>query len=129
MCGNYGIGGHYWIHPDYHQPRVTDYWPGNMGNRVATVLTVLENAEAGGATAWPFAGFAVWGKKGSGLFWHNLFASELQDQYTQHTACPILLGQKWIGNKWVGFNAQWNKRKCRLSPQHPFRAIRDFQKL
>ena len=92
-----GIGGHYWIHPDYHHPSHTHYFPGSTGNRVATVLTVLENPEAGGATIWPYAGISVFGKKGSGIFWHNLRANDAPDIYTQHSACPVLLGQKWIG--------------------------------
>ena len=44
-------------------------------------------------------------------------------------ACPVLLGQKWIGNKWVGYNAQWNKRKCQLNPYDAFKPIRDFQNI
>merc|ERR1711976_66773 len=129
MCGNYGIGGHYWIHPDYHHPSHTHYFPGSTGNRVATVLTVLENPEAGGATIWPYAGISVFGKKGSGIFWHNLRANDAPDIYTQHSACPVLLGQKWIGNKWVGYNSQWNRRKCHTEPESFFEPIRKFQSL
>ena len=99
MCGNYGIGGHYWIHPDYHRNSPMHYLPGSTGNRVATVLTVLESPEAGGATVWPYAGFQVFGRKGSGLFWHNNFNSDINDAYTQHAACPVLLGAKWIGDE------------------------------
>lgn len=47
QCGNYGIGGHYFIHPDYHNYRHTDYHPYNTGNRLATILTVLQAPEAG----------------------------------------------------------------------------------
>ena len=129
MCGNYGIGGHYWIHPDYHRNSPTHYLPGSVGNRVATVLTVLESPEAGGATVWPYAGFQVFGRKGSGLFWHNNYNSDLNDLHTMHAACPVLLGQKWIGNKWVGYNAQWNRRKCLLKPYQTFLPMRNFQVL
>jgi len=129
MCGNYGIGGHYWIHPDYHFPNPKHYLPGSVGNRVATVLTVLENPQAGGATIWPYAGISVFGKKGSGIFWHNLRRSDIPDIYTQHSACPVLLGQKWIGNKWVGYNSQWNRRKCHTQPETFFEPIRNFQSL
>ena len=129
MCGNYGIGGHYWIHPDYHRNTNMHYLPGTTGNRVATVLTVLESPEAGGATVWPYAGFQVFGRKGSGLFWHNNFNSDINDAFTQHAACPVLLGAKWIGNKWVGYNAQWNRRKCRLLPYQSFLPLRHFQRL
>ena len=70
--------------------------PGSSGNRVATVLTVLENPEAGGATIWPYAGISVFGKKGSGIFWHNLRKSDAPDLYTQHAACPVLLGMDFL---------------------------------
>ena len=129
MCGNYGIGGHYWIHPDAHHANPIHYLPQSSGNRVATILTVLENPEAGGATIWPYAGISVFGKKGSGLFWHNLFNGDHMDKYTMHAACPVLLGQKWIGNKWVGYNAQWNRRKCLLDPYEQFKPMRSYQKL
>jgi prolyl 4-hydroxylase len=129
MCGNYGIGGHYWIHPDYHQPNLNHYMPSSSGNRVATVLTVLENPEAGGATIWPYAGISVFGKKGSGIFWHNLRKNDSPDVNTQHAACPVLLGQKWIGNKWVGYNSQWNRRNCHTKAETLFDPIRNFQKL
>jgi len=44
-------------------------------------------------------------------------------------ACPVLLGQKWIGNKWVGYNSQWNRRKCHTEPESFFEPIRNFQSL
>merc|ERR1712223_297310 len=128
MCGNYGIGGHYWIHPDYHFASEKHYHPMSSGNRVATILTILENPIAGGATVWPYAGISVFGKKGAALFWHNIFSSDIPDTYTRHVACPVLLGQKWIGNKWVGYNAQWNGRKCLLNPYDTFKPIQHFQK-
>ncbi len=139
MCGNYGIGGHYWMHPDYHNDYPEHYLPGSSGNRVATILTVLESPKAGknsfkkstntidhclfsgGATVWPRAGISVFGPKGAGLFWHNLLASGRPDEYTYHSACPVLLGQKWIGNKWVGYNAQWQSyKKCQKTFIQPF---------
>ena len=101
----------------------------SSGNRVATILTILEKPIAGGATVWPYAGISVFGKKGAALFWHNTFSSDIPDKYTRHVACPVLLGQKWIGNKWVGYNAQWNGRKCLLNPLETFKPIRHFQKI
>jgi prolyl 4-hydroxylase len=53
----------------------------------------------GGATVWPNAGISVFPKKGSAAFWYNIRTSDIPDQYTMHAACPVLLGQKWIGNK------------------------------
>ena len=46
-CGNYGIGGHYWTHPDYFTKEQTLNKTGNIGNRAATIITVLEAPVAG----------------------------------------------------------------------------------
>ena len=54
---------------------------------MATILTILENPIAGGATVWPYAGISVFGKKGAALFWHNTFSSDIPDTYTRHVAC------------------------------------------
>ena len=72
QCGNYGIGGHYFIHPDYHHPHPQHYVPGATGNRVATVMTVLESPTAGGATVWPYARISVFPEKGAGVYWRNV---------------------------------------------------------
>jgi hypothetical protein len=48
QCGNYGIGGHYWTHPDYHNPSPAHWMnPNSVGNRVATILTLLDAPSAG----------------------------------------------------------------------------------
>ena len=77
----------------------------------------------GGGTVWPYAGISMFSDKGSALFWYNIFTDSDPDILTQHTACPVLLGNKWICNKWVGYNAQWNKHKCDISPGIPFTSI------
>ena len=71
----------------------------------------------GGATVWPYAGISVFPEKGSGIFWNNLYSGGYPDVYTKHTACAVLLGNKWIGTKWVGYNAQWDGKKCGSAPK------------
>ena len=63
----------------------------------------------------PYAGRSVFSEKGDGIVWYNLLRNELVDKYTTHSACPVLLGNKWIGNKWISYNAQWNVFPCELS--------------
>ena len=72
---------------------------------------------------WPYAAISVFPEKGSGIFWYNRFKNNDPDVSTGHTACPILLGNKWIGNKWVSYNAQWNGTKCALSPYTQFQPL------
>ena len=60
----------------------------------------------GGATVWPYAGISVFPEKGSAIFWHNTITDEDPDEFTQHTACAVLLGNKWIGVSSVYLNCQ-----------------------
>ena len=63
----------------------------------------------GGATVWPNIGVSVFPNKGDGIYWHNLFRNGDINWNTKHKACPVLLGNKWICNKWIGFNSQWSQ--------------------
>ena len=78
------------------------------------------HSHLGGATVWPFAGISVFPDKGDGIIWYNLFRNEDPDIHTHHSACPILLGTKWIGNKWIGYSNQWDTAKCSLSEETIF---------
>ena len=53
-------------------------------------------------------------------FASQAYTDDTNDIFTRHKACPVLYGQKWIGNKWVGYNAQWNEQNCKLNPTSPF---------
>ena len=88
------------------------------------MMTILEAPVSGGATVWPYSNIAVFSTKGSGVFWYNLYRNGAHDPMTMHAACPVLMGQKWIGNKWVGYNAQWNGENCGLVKDAMFRKIR-----
>lgn len=115
MCGNYGIGGHYGTHPDFNAYTESLFYdPNSRANRIATVMTILEAPSSGGATVWPFLGVAVFPEKGSAVMWYNTKNDGVPDHLTLHAACPVLLGQKWIGNKWIGYKPQWRTQPCGL---------------
>ena len=54
----------------------------------------LTDVEKGGETAFPQAGVRSQPKKGSAIFWYNMYSSGEEDVYTQHGSCPIIFGQK-----------------------------------
>ena len=113
---NYGIGGHYEPHFDFARKEETNAFKSlGTGNRIATWLTYLTDVEAGGGTVFPYLGISVWPKKASALFWYNLHRSGEGDLLTKHAACPVLVGSKWIANKWLHEADQHFRRPCGLN--------------
>ncbi|XP_064485731.1 prolyl 4-hydroxylase subunit alpha-1-like [Ornithodoros turicata] len=111
---NYGVGGHYSPHTDFqkkHEP-LREMTVRN-GDRLATWLMYISDVTAGGATVFKWARVAVKPEEGKAVFWYNLRPDpdsvtslgqwrELRsgDMRTEHGACPVLRGSKWIATKW-----------------------------
>ncbi|XP_051721063.1 prolyl 4-hydroxylase subunit alpha-1-like isoform X4 [Ctenopharyngodon idella] len=103
---NYGIGGRY--EPHY------DAWD-NENERIATFLIYMSDVEIGGTTVFPKVGVALQPEKGSAVFWYNLHKSGTVDLKTEHAGCPVLMGNKWVANKWIHEYGQVFRRPCSLS--------------
>ncbi|CAF3905915.1 unnamed protein product, partial [Rotaria magnacalcarata] len=116
QIANYGIGGYQSPHVDsYHKWENPAYFR-KVGNRIATWMTYMSDVEWGGATVFPLFGGYITPKKGSTLFWYNLHASGEVDYRTLHAACPVLIGNKWVANKWIHEYGQEFRRRCSLDP-------------
>ncbi|XP_059677020.1 prolyl 4-hydroxylase subunit alpha-1 isoform X2 [Gavia stellata] len=136
QVANYGVGGQYEPHFDfgremtdsslqskghrsacfYSQKDEPDAFKElGTGNRIATWLFYMSDVSAGGATVFPEVGASVWPKKGTAVFWYNLFPSGEGDYSTRHAACPVLVGNKWVSNKWLHERGQEFRRPCTLS--------------
>jgi prolyl 4-hydroxylase len=37
------------------------------------------------------------------------------NRLTAHGGCPVLVGSKWITNKWIGGFDQWNILRCGMT--------------
>ncbi|XP_029439710.1 prolyl 4-hydroxylase subunit alpha-2 isoform X1 [Rhinatrema bivittatum] len=116
QVANYGMGGQYEPHFDFSRKEEPDVFKSlGTGNRVATFLNYMSDVEAGGATVFPDLGAAIWPKKGTAVFWYNLFRSGEGDYRTRHAACPVLVGSKWVSNKWFHERGQEFLRPCGLT--------------
>ncbi|XP_072846282.1 prolyl 4-hydroxylase subunit alpha-2 isoform X1 [Pogona vitticeps] len=113
QVANYGMGGQYEPHFDFSRKDEPDVFKHlGTGNRVATFLNYMSDVEAGGATVFPDFGAAIWPKKGTAVFWYNLFRSGEGDYRTRHAACPVLVGCKWVSNKWFHERGNEFLRPC-----------------
>ena len=122
----YGVGGHYSLHQDpmyvykdsdyiaksVEQRRPEDRY--NTGDRMSTFMFYLRGAQKGGNTAFPRLGVAASPVARSAIFWHNLRHDGSSDMAMLHAACPVLLGNKVVANKWVREVANIFHRPCRL---------------
>uniref|UniRef100_A0A8C5GFX1 procollagen-proline 4-dioxygenase n=1 Tax=Gouania willdenowi TaxID=441366 RepID=A0A8C5GFX1_GOUWI len=114
QVANYGVGGQYEPHFDFSR-RPFDSNLKVSGNRLATFLNYMSDVEAGGATVFPDFGAAIWPRKGTAVFWYNLYRSGEGDYRTRHAACPVLVGSKWVSNKWIHERGQEFRRPCGLT--------------
>ncbi|XP_076024053.1 prolyl 4-hydroxylase subunit alpha-1-like [Genypterus blacodes] len=113
QVANYGVGGQYEPHFDFGRKDEPDAFEElGTGNRIATWLFYMSDVQAGGATVFTDIGASVWPMKGTAVFWYNLFASGEGDLRTRHAACPVLLGNKWVSNKWLHERGQEFRRRC-----------------
>ncbi|XP_065087112.1 prolyl 4-hydroxylase subunit alpha-2-like [Ochlerotatus camptorhynchus] len=117
QLNNYGIGGKYDPHFDWSEP-IKESEPVfkslGLGNRIATLMFYLSDVELGGATVFPKIGVGVFPKKGSAIFWYNLLHDGTGDTRTLHGACPVLIGSKWVANKWIHEHHQEFAKPCGL---------------
>ncbi|XP_073817113.1 prolyl 4-hydroxylase subunit alpha-2-like [Musca autumnalis] len=109
---NYGLGGHYDTHYDFFNVSDTAEVVRLQGDRISTVLFYMTDVEQGGATVFPNIQTAVFPSKGSAVMWYNLNNKVEGDWRTFHAACPVIVGSKWVCNKWIRSKAQMFRRPC-----------------
>ncbi|CAL4090695.1 unnamed protein product, partial [Meganyctiphanes norvegica] len=117
---SYGIGGHYLPHMDtYFKHKSKKHWGFSLkgsGDRLATWMFYLSDVVKGGRTAFPSAGVAIMPVKGAAVFWFNMYRNGHANPRTLHGGCPVLLGHKWVANKWIFENVNVLRRPCGLHP-------------
>ncbi len=124
QIANYGLGGQYSTHHDSNgffegtldRGRNPDQFRHNagVGDRFVTVMGYLSEVDVGGTTIFPLAGVRSPVEKGAAVLWFNLLADGRRDKWTYHGGCPVVVGSKWITNKWVFYNDQFREYPCTL---------------
>ena len=81
-------------------------------------MAYLSDVEAGGDTTFPLLGIKVSAKKGSAIFWINMKTDCRTNMLTYHGGCPVLVGSKWITNKWIYSHDQAFRFPCKIDQIH-----------
>lgn len=129
QVANYGLAGQYSCHYDQvlmDKRHIQNREVFNIyaGDRMLTLMGYLSDVLAGGYTVFPLVGAHVKPRKGTVVMWWNMDRAGGYDVLTRHGGCPVMIGSKWITNKWVRINSQMFKRPC---PKYTSRQIRDFR--
>ena len=122
---NYGIGGYISPHTDsisWSSKSSSEYIHG-LGPRIATFMLYLMGDIDGGMTAFPQIGVSVKPKMGSALYWFTIHPNLSYDSRSVHLGCPVVYGNKWIMNKWLKLNAQFQKHPCSLMSNSNFQLL------
>ena len=77
-------------------------------------MVYLSNVDVGGGTVFPLLELRNSVFAGDALFWKNLYTDGLTDYHTIHGGCPVLIGSKWITNKWIKYYDNFNTHPCKL---------------
>ncbi|XP_031552959.1 prolyl 4-hydroxylase subunit alpha-1-like [Actinia tenebrosa] len=112
---NYGTAGHYEPHFDHATEPYSAIMRLGMGNRIATLLFYMSDVESGGSTVFIETEAIARPSKGDAVFWYNLRKSGEGDSLTQHAGCPVVVGSKWVCNKWIHEMGQEFRRPCDLT--------------
>ena len=79
-----------------------------MSNLTIIICTI----NIGGYTVFPAVGAIVKPRRGSVVLWWNMDKSGGYDQLVKHGGCPVMIGSKWITNKWIRSNEQMFRKPC-----------------
>ena len=134
QVANYGMGGQYINHIDprsYFDGAPSRDWNkfynSIVGDRIATFMAYLSDVKLGGGTAFPLLGLRTDARQGDAVFWFNLLSTGKIDRLTNHGGCPVLMGSKWITNKWITYHDQaLHNYPCHVEPSR-FQAFQSWR--
>lgn len=109
--------------PNHEPPQVISYEPGQRfathhdwidpalleshsrfaarGQRVATVVTYLNDGFEDGETKFPILKLSIRGAPGDAIVFSNVTPAGTPDWYTAHVGAPVKSGRKWVLSQWL----------------------------
>ncbi|EFO88109.1 CRE-PHY-4 protein [Caenorhabditis remanei] len=115
---SYNSDGYYAHHYDFLNPDTNKQLVEARGNRIATVLVILQIAKKGGTTVFPKINLNIRPKAGDVVVWLNTLPSGESDSQTLHAACPIKEGTKIGATLWVHAKGQEFSMPCAESKKY-----------
>ena len=98
---HYRPGEQYTPHDDFFHSNGTDSNITRYGQRLATVITYLNNVEEGGETDFPNLGITVQPCKGDALYFEYTDPDGASTTLCRHAGMPVIQGEKWAISKWL----------------------------
>ena len=100
---SYEPGQEYRQHADFIEPRIPQFQAElqRLGQRVATVVTYLNDDFAGAETVFPDLDVRFRGSPGDAVYFANVLADGSPDYLTSHAALPPARGRKWVLSQWL----------------------------
>ena len=100
---SYEPGQEYRQHADFIEPSVSGFQAElqQLGQRVATVVTYLNDDFDGAETIFPDLDVKFRGQPGDAVYFANVLADGTPDYLTSHAALPPTRGRKWVLSQWI----------------------------
>lgn len=100
---SYEPGQEYRRHADFIEPSISQFQGDleRLGQRVATVVTYLNDDFDGAETVFPDLDIKFRGSPGDAVYFANVLPDGSPDYLTSHSALPPTRGRKWVLSQWI----------------------------
>lgn len=100
---SYEPGQEYRQHADFIEPSIPQFQAElqRLGQRVATVVTYLNEDFDGAETVFPDLDIRFRGRRGDAIYFANVLSDGSPDYLTSHCALPPTRGRKWVLSQWI----------------------------
>ncbi|XP_034659778.1 prolyl 4-hydroxylase subunit alpha-2 isoform X2 [Drosophila subobscura] len=113
QVANYGLGTHFKPHYDYTSDGYETPDVLTLGDRLGSIIFYASDVPQGGATVFPRNRVSILPRKGSSVFWFNLYDDGRPDIRSQHSVCPVIVGDRWTLTKWLHIVPQMFVMPCK----------------